>query len=281
MSRIRLVTGVIIVCVLSALSLYRVPTTFNISARTQVVDVVVGLTHRDVWFLNDSLIFRGFEGGKGEPFGGTLRVLPRTVVNVTRIGGGPLRLTCSAHDSESPVVELQASGRTSQTVRGRLVIVVPHPNTNADREEQPTVLPINGAITIGAEVTDAASEYPVLLLDGSVTMLAHTILGKLRYDAGRVALDLGDFIKLDTAADGYGLLVIGPGGDLSAVFRVVARSLSVYRFGAEGYSFYASPFTRIQKDPAIQAVWAATLLLFALWAKLEVRGKQGREHATP
>ena len=124
-----------------------------------------------------------------------------------------------------------------------------------------------GEITLGAEIADFGSDSPVLLLGGTVTMLAHTLIGNRRYDAGKVTLDLADHIKLDQAGDAYGLLVIGRNPDISAVFRVIARSVSVYRFGTVGYDVYASPLTRIRNDHVIQGIWVALLLLLGLLAK--------------
>jgi hypothetical protein len=195
------------------------------------------------------------------------------------MGSGPLRITCAGKGPDAPVAELTPADGTADVIRGEFVLVDKDPHTNSDGEEQATVLPMNGSVTIGAEVTDGISEYPVLLLEGSVTMLAHTLVGDMRYDAGSLSLDLGDYIKLDQAGDAYGLVVIGRTPDLSTVFRVVARSLRVHRFGATGYSFYASPFTRLQNDPAIQAVWAAAVFMFAALARLGSRTRVREKRA--
>lgn len=282
-TRLALIVGLVVALV--ALSLYRVPTTFNIAAQTQIVTITVGDTHRDLWFVHDASVLRGEAGTSGggsggiQGFTGAVRVLPGAVLNITRMGAGPLRVTCVAGHPEAPVAELRPSSGPPDIVRGRLVLLDIDPSRNADGEEQATVLPMSGRITVGAEVTDAISEYPVLLLEGSVTMLAHTLVGDMRYDAGRVSLDLGDYVKLDQAGDAFGLIVAGRTADLSAAFRVEARSLRVYRFGSAGYSFYASPFTRIQHDPAIQAVWGGAVFVFAVLARLGHRGKGRGKHA--
>lgn len=270
--RTRIIVAIVLVAGLFALSVYKVPTTFKVQADTQVIQIVLGDTHRDLWFFNDVHLYRAYEtdaAGQSAKFGGSIRVLPGATVTATRIGTGKLRLTCTAPTDDAVVAEVAPDGEgEAQSVTGRLVIVDADPGAK-DGVDHPTVLPYSGKrVTLGAEITDAIGERPTLLLRGSVTLLAHTLVGNLRYEAGEAQLGLADYVNLDQAGDAFGLLIAGRQPDLTTVFRVVAKSLSIYRVGALGESVYASALARIKHDYVVQGIWAGAVFLLGLLLRL-------------
>lgn len=261
--RSRTAIGVLVVIVLAVMTQVGVPTTFSVLAETQVVSLTLADDFRHLWFFrNATLTVTGADGSRqSRSFSGSLRPAPGTKVTLVRTGSGPLVVTIEA-GKNSPVAELDEG----EIVNGRLDLV----DGPADGEragEPATVLPVSGTITIGAEVNNGFAERPVMLLAGSVTMLAHALLGSLRYDAGHVQLDPGDLVTLKGLGNAYGL-VTASDANLSTVMRMDAWRLLVTRYGSEGYSFYASPIARIMNDPVIQAVWAGAVFLFAVLAKL-------------
>lgn len=259
-----------VVVALVLLSLCKVSTTFNISASTQIVVISIGNTHRTEWHFNDASISYQWNPAS-EHFSGSVLALPGVPVVIERIGSGTLQLTFGPVEPNRPVVKLisgKAANKKTEFIRERLVLKYSDLGIGKDRSEPTLLLPVSGTITLGADIGDFGSDQPALLLGGSVTMLAHTLIGNRRYDAGKVSLDLADYVTLDQAGDAYGLLLVGRGADITAIFRVIAKSLSIYRYGTVGYDVYASPLTRIKNDYSIQAIWAAGLLVLGSLAKL-------------
>lgn len=263
---LRISIGVLVIVTLIMVSLYKIPTTFNISATTQIFDIITGSSHRSPWVFKDAMIFFGYEL-QGHTFTGRIIVLPNTRVTFERIGSGPLRLRCESPSAGKTVAKLyEVGGEAPVIVKDRLVLV-DHASVKFAEDYHATVLPMSGSITAGTEIGDALSNRPTLLLGGKVTMLAHTLFGRRRYDAGQVFLDMGDYISVQQQGDAYGLLVVRQKPEISVIFRVIGKSLSVSRFGTQGYEVYASLLTRIKNDHALQAIWAASIFLLTVITK--------------
>ena len=258
----RIALALVLAVVVLAVSLSKAPTTFSISVKTQYAGFRASPAHRARWYFDNAEMKRG-PVGTMEPLTGAIKVMPGALVSLERVGSGPLRLRVKT-SGDAVAALVNPVGQAPFDVVGQLVVVA---QETGDRHS--TVLPFIGAdLELGAEITNAENPTPVLLLGGSVTLLAHTMTGEQRYDAGKVALDLGDSIALDEVGDAAGILSIGAHADLAATVRVIARSLRVNRYGALGYEVYATPLVRLQKDTALQALWGSALLVFGLLAKL-------------
>ena len=169
--------GVLTVVVLTLLTQFGIPTTFSTSAETQVVTVVVANGFRHEWFLNGAtLTLTGSDGtNERSVLSDAIRPLPGAKVTLSRIGSGPLVLVIEGKDKQ-PVVILPGE----RTFTGRVDVVHRLSSDHDLPGRLPTVLPVSGRITLGAEVNDGFSERPLMLLEGSTTMLSHTVLGSLR-----------------------------------------------------------------------------------------------------
>lgn len=277
---LRIGTGSLVVVILATVSLYRVPTTFSINAITQLAELTTSAVHRFPWYFDNATIYLG-DDRTGRPFSGTVLVRPATRVTFERIGTGPLRLRCQSLTKGTVVARLApADGGRPLLVEDRLVLVMSHPAGGEPGSEDLTILPMSGRVVVGAEVVEDMGNQPALLLSGEVALLAHTFVGERRYDAGRATLELGDYPSLDQLGDAHGLLVFGREPNLRASFRVIAKSLRISRFGSLGYDVYASPLNRIKNDHALQAIWAASLLLLAWltkWGPLAKDGTKGTQ----
>lgn len=275
---LRIGIGSLIIIILTTVSLYRVPTTFSINVVTQLAELTTAADHRFPWYFDNATVYLG-DDRTGRPFSGTLLVRPETRVTFQRIGSGPLRLRCQSLRKGSTVARLaDAGGSRPMLIEDRLVLVVGQP-AGQNGSEHLIVLPMSGRVVVGAEVVEDMGSEPTLLLGGEVTLLGHTLLGERRYDAGKATLELGDYLRLDQLGDARGLLIFGREPNLRVSFRVIAKGLRISRFGSLGYEVYASPLNRIKNDHTIQAIWAASLLVFAWitkWgamAKDEPKGK--------
>lgn len=271
---LRISIGALVIVTLIIVSLYKVPTTFNISATTQILNIITGSSHRSPWVFKDAMIFFGYEQ-QGQTFTGEIIVLPNTRVIFERIGSGPLRLSCESLSAGKIVAKLYEAGKEAPVIVKERLVLVDHAPVKFAEEYHATVLPMSGSITAGLEMGDALTNRPALLLGGKVTLLARTLFGRGRYDAGQVFLDLGDYISVQQQGNAYGLLVVQQEPEISVIFRVIGKSISVYRFGTQGYEVYASLLTRIKNDHSLQAIWTASIFLLTMLIKWTRKDNKG------
>lgn len=248
------VLGVVVV------SLLPVPVTFNIRVSTQVVKFEPSESHRSEWQINRAIL-RGSSDKARPLFTGVLRVLPGSYVVFTRIGSGPLNISIRASHTGEAVVKILANNSDKwTTLNDKANFTIPLTSLTGTNHTM-SVFPLSGTITLGADIPERIIEQPLLLINGSVTMLSHVLVGKEKYEAGRSMLDIGDKLKVKGDNDVYGIIMVGVDPDLSALCRVVTKRLQVYRFGTLGYTLSTSLLSRIQNDPLVQLVWGASLLL--------------------
>lgn len=247
-----------LVTLLVLVSARRVPTTFNLTARTQLVVFEASENHRSPWHLRRATLVS--PAGE-EEFSGTLLVDPGTRVVLERIGAGPLRMGLRASESGTRAGILTPEGGGRSRVAGDGLALVGEPSELGGPSG--LVLPLTGRIQVGTEVGQDLGVDPALLLSGRISLLAHTLLGDRRYDAGAATLQLGDYPRVDALGDAYGLLTARDDRDMLVDYRVVARSMRIDRFGSMGYDVFASLLDRIANDHTVQAVWAAALFTLA------------------
>jgi hypothetical protein len=263
--RIALVAGVLtLLAALALVSTRRVRTTFSLAATTQLVVFEASDRHRSPWHLQRATLFRPAreeEPGGEEDFSGTLVVNPGTKVVVERIGTRTVRILLERPRAAGAAGLLRARGGGRSRVAGDGLVLTGEPSTLGGAAG--LVLPLAGRISVGTEVGQDLGDEPALLLGGRVSLLAHTLLGSRRYDAGSAMLEFGDYPTVDALGDAYGLLRIGDDRDMEVQYRVVARSMRIDRFGSLGYEVYASLFDRIGNDHTVQAIWAAALFTLA------------------
>lgn len=247
-----------------AASVWPVPTTFSIEASTEVLRLSVSGEHRADWVLPKARVFSGRDRA-GAEFTGTLRASPGASVVFERAGRGPLRITIEEGKGASKAADLTHDGaQSSAPVRDRVVVVVA-PDALIDRNGFATALPIGGEVTVGSDIGAYADSARAMLLNGRIVLLAHSLLGQNKYEAGKTDLVLGDWVSPPNRTVATGILRVGDEPAMRAVLRLVAAELRVERYGAQGYSVFASLLERIKHDGSLQLAWGAALFILG-WA---------------
>lgn len=270
----RIAIPIIVVVLLAATAVYRVPTTFSMNAVTQLVQLEPSADHRSPWYFAGATLYDG--DGSTRPFTGSVLIKPGTRAVLDRIGTGPFSLVCRSLVPGAVVASLRpADGSRPVEILDYLMLVVDHPARSDAGSEQAMVLPVIGKIQVGSEVGLDLGDQPALLQRGTVTLLAHTLVGERLYQAGSTALELGDYPQMEQLGDARGLLVVDSQPHITASFRVIARSLRISRFGSAGYDVYASLFERVKNDHVLQGIWAASILVLTWMVK--GRNRVGRQ----
>ncbi len=262
-----IIMAAIVIAGVVVASLVPLPTTFNLNVSTQVVQATISPQHRVDWHFRNALIYDNYDS-PGKLFTGYVRVLPKTQVVFERAGNSPLRIALRSQSAQEPLAELHSSDKTKRDLHQWASIVVPLKSLHS-QEGRATVLPVSGDIALGAELSQL-SDHPALLLGGRVALLAHSLLGDEKYEAGTAELETGDFVQVKDGTDAHGFVFVGANSDMTGVFRVIARRVEVSRFGAQGYAVYASALNRLKNDTALQLVWAAAVFLLGVlmsWMK--------------
>lgn len=256
------------------LTLWRLPTTFNITARTESLSLITTNDHRSTWQLENVKVFKGFSR-KGSSFTGNVKVLPGAEVSFERIASGPFRIRCWTIDPTAVVAKLNDAGTGStEDVRERLVIRIDNLADRAARGES-IVVSVTGKIEIGSSIGFDSGTRTALLRGGKISLLGHSLFNRSRFDGGTFSLDTGDYITIEDGRSSSGIVVVNEEPALTAVVRAVGNRSKVSRFASQGYQITISLLTRIRNDGSLQAAWATTLFILGLAGYLKKRGKGG------
>ena len=265
-----------------ALSLWPVPTTFDVTARSESLSLVADSERWWTWYLNEVEVLYDTRPGTGpseyssegfETFTGSLLLAPKTEVDIDRIGLGPLRIRCRAQDPEDVVAVAQSDGgELLKKFSDRIVVRLADPREWAEAGRV-LVLPIVGDFELGNRLTRNTGRNPGLLRTGSIRLLGHTLVGGSRFDGGSVSLDLGDSVHIDAdpGEPPVGLLVVDDRPGLEVALRGIGWKAVVSRFESQGYDVELPLGTRISHDPVVASTWAFFLFLAGLIAVVRQR----------
>ena len=189
-----------------ALTLWTVPTTFDISARTERVWLVPSAEHVSQWHLESVKLFEGFDE-KGRDFTGSVRFELGVDVRFERLGLGPLRIRGQAAEA-APVATLHdESDEPAGVAKGWLVILVDDVRKRAEAG-QVLAMPVTGKVEFGRRIATDSGLRPSLLRDGTIMLLGHSVLGSTRFVSGSVALVPGDHVAVDTVGPFSGIVAV-------------------------------------------------------------------------
>lgn len=274
--------GLALSCAIAAVYL-EVPLTYVVSASTERVTIrseAPGAISQ--WYLNDIEINRACENN-WEPFSGTVRIEPATVVIVERIARGSLLIDVRpATDAASKVLaRLEHEESSEISVAQQCFSITVDDLEERSKRGQTVVLPINGYIEVGRRPRHETIQFVPLLRSGSVRVVGQTLLGGATYDAGTLSLGMGDEFVLEEPTSGSGLVVADQNPGLKVVSHTAGARAFVRRFGAQPQKISASLWVRIERDPTITALVAATVFILSTLVSLRkwFRRQAGDEQA--
>jgi len=238
------------------------PTTFDVDAQTESVDLISSSVARPKWAIRNAQMFRQDDGNVGKPFSGVVQPAAGVGISMSRIASGPLRLRFLGQSSAPALSVFEESGRFVGDIYGRTTIRIDQTSSHA--EGSSIVFPLFGKLTIGQEVNMAPVIEVGLIRHGVVRLTGHSPFSRFRFEAGTIDLSAGDrFQVVDPLGDGSGLVRADERPGLQCVYRVVGSRGLVSRFGAQGYDVATTLGARVRSDGVIQGLWAVFLFLFA------------------
>lgn len=258
------------------MTLWTVPTTFSVTARTESLRLVTPDSGSGPsWYMRDARMYDENDSA-GRVVRGLFTPAAGSEVLIERISQGRMRMRWLGSAASAGTWTLQEDG---QSTTGRLaarVVFVFAPPRETPESTQSSIFPLVGQIEVGRVLEWDARRRSGILREGKVSLLGHSILGGFRFDAGSTELDEGDQFSVEhPSGPGYGQVVLDERPGITTVFRVKASTGVISRFGSLGYNLGTSVGNRLAHDPVIQGVWALVLGLLGLPALF--RRLQGSE----
>lgn len=267
-TRTRLAVVLVASAIALAVTFWSTETTFNVTAVSEAVRIVIVPEPPTRLELDRVTMFLGF-GGQPKEFSGEIELTRGTELVLERVSQGPLRIAIRPATRGDPVgVLFDMDGRPVEQP-ARVVIRIDNVRERATMGRS-VVLPFVGEVELGRVVEQGSGH--AMLRSADVTLLAHTLWGAGRYDAGRVRLDAGDRFRVDGSGPAYGFVSVDERSAMSIVYRLEGSRGQVTRFGAEGYNVSASVRARLLNDPVIQGVWLTFLAVVGLTGTLRKLG---------
>lgn len=261
----------------------RKPSTFSLSARTEVAELDTTDLTSNRWYLPkaDVVLGRGspleldYKLDRLEGFSGFVDIGPRVRVRIERPGSGLLQLTLDdaqggdgVLDPEAPISDSRRVPVVSlQDLSGEKAAL--HTADSAYLEVPAGRLPLNWSLigigALGNEVhLPAQTEAAPLLLSGNVVMMARRLFSDLLYPVMQVDLVLGDEVRVRDAQ--------GQPVEQTCVFRMAGkteddspglevacqahgRTLEISRYGKRVDRLEPDPWDVLINEPTFLAVF--------------------------
>jgi len=267
-----------------ALHWFTSATAFDLSARSEIVEISTGCHTQPRWVIRGARI--AVDGGEQQglsEFRGQIEVGPLATIRIERVGTGPLRVVvrampepregCSGAD-RSPLavlVDAAAKGvggaRTVDPVERsvkRTLLLEAEP-----RADTPPTFSFIGQASVGQVVKSATRDEAPILVSGSLTLLGRSILQRwgsgLPYPVGSATLNPGDrFFVPKVEGAGFGFVRLDEAPGLLVGYRASGRAAEIDRFGTRGYTLGPSPWRSFAADPVMQLLYAALAALAVL-----------------
>lgn len=259
---------------LVALIVAPVSTTFNVTARTERLEMNV--TERPIsrWYLDKADIFEDYNSSH-EEFRGSIELAHPVTVMMERVAYGDLWIHIECIPSPGAVEECHSGILYSETeeridsLKSVVDIYFTGIRDRADKGET-ILLPVSGEVMVGRTSGIETSGTTAILRSGKVSMLGRSVFRSTAFEAGNAELNLGDRFHVtdidpDSTTLGFALADQDPG--LTAAYRIVGSAGSVTRPGGGMYTVTTSVFQRFLSDTVFR-VLAGLLILSATIAQL-------------
>lgn len=240
-----------------------IPTVFNVDVNTESLEVIVPREFKAPVLHVKSVSYSDEFAEVYIPnFSGSVTVEPETIVNIQRIGNGPVVLTFT--NEAKKVVTLESSpdslGETSKNIFDNFFEIIIKDVNDMTASGITHVFQLSGEVILGEDVTDAAPNEPIpILLDGKITMTNKSYLSRKEFISSEHILSRGDKVFFDSDI-GYasGFVVTSSNQGLLASIRVKAQEAIVKKVGpaldSNLISIAPTYFDRISNDLFFQAL---------------------------
>jgi hypothetical protein len=250
-----IIIGALIAAVSLAIGMMSEPVTFDVAARSEVVEVKVASEIE--WDLEDVSLDK-------KPFSGSFQPFNGSNVVIRRIGQHPLIILVTAAEGADAGVVTPRGGEPQRLGHDKATFEVA--TDRRSPEAAPIVLPLVGTMTIGSAVptrmNEGASRTGVLV-NGQIRLLGRGLLSGTVYEGGTYQLSLGDQLTFPSGRESAGFGVVTPARDagLDVKVQYIGEVAHIGRIGSEGVSIRATRAASVVGDRVIQLAWGVLIVL--------------------
>lgn len=256
---------------LVALIIAPVSTTFNVTARTERLEMKVSEQPISRWYVDKAEIFED-NNLSVERFSGSIELAHPITVMMERVAYGDLWIHIECIVPPGAVEECHSGILYSETedrirsLKSDVDIYFTGIRDRADKGET-ILLPVSGEVMVGRT---SGIGTTAILRSGKVSMLGRSVFRSTAFEAGSVELNLGDrfhVTDIDPASTTLGFVLADQDAGLTVAYRIVGSAGLVTRPGGGTYTVTTSVFQRFLSDTVFR-VLAGLLILSATIAQL-------------
>lgn len=259
--------GVIALVAVVVYAIDRQPTTFNITASTERIEMRTG-EHRPPsrWTLYD-VELRGSHDSAGTRFTGALELSDSVKVMIQRVAFGSLWVNVqSDRPGRSVGRYFTTAGVSRDSAPDEIDIYVDGLRERADSGKT-VILSLFGEVWLGRSVTVIAPGSSAVLRAGKVTLIGKSIFSSDVFEGGSVELDAGDQVDVpEDAGVARGFMVADERPALTAAYQVVSEQMVITRPGGGTFPLTASFVDSVTHDRVSQLISVVSAILVVLAA---------------
>jgi len=229
---------------------------FNVDARTEFVSIspFEGARYPQ-WRLDKVHLYDGCDNSQ-ETVNGVLKILPATTIDIERIEKGPLTITLNTPEFEESGVIIRDDG--SDKVLSDCAILI------FDTVNQSYILPIDGTVTLGHQISENNARPPVLK-GGTIYVADKRILADDYYQNTSFTLRVGDrFLIREPQTQASGFVFTNNSGELDISYRVKGKSGMIQKYKSEPILVANSFWSKLVNDDILAIFWFFLLTLFSI-----------------
>jgi hypothetical protein len=233
------------------------PTTFNVTAETERVEMTLLEPAPSRWTL-EAVAIDEDDNRTEASFSGFLELAPQTRVLIQRVALGPLWIHVECLPGCASAGRLLGEDETPIRPLPRRIDV--HVSELEERARRGTtvLLPLAGTVSAGRTIGIETGGTTAMLRNGRVSMLGRSVFREDIFEAGAITLEAGD--QFDVAGQTLGFVVADERPAMTAAYRAIARTGTVVRPGGGTYTVSASLLGRLFSDDLFRALSALLAL---------------------
>ncbi len=256
----------IFACVKTLPNLTKAYTTFNITAKTELVYFKLQEHSNVVWWIEDVEMMHSCsshsEGQTSFKYSGRLIFKKDTAITIKRLANDSALITVRGK-RKAPILEAWENEDEMSFEAIECLDIRIDKIRQRRQNGQTFVFPISGEIVAGGDISFRKNDG-YLLESGRVYILDKGILIKHFYSVGPFELNTGDkFIIENSIVDSSGFVSINSEPLMTVVYNAQGSKGLIQRYMSENYEISNSIWSRLYHDQTLVYLWACVLLVYS------------------
>lgn len=247
-----------------------VPTTFNVSVKTERLEFTTVDNNNSRLPLNAIEVYN-FNGDSLGVQNGSFEISIGSTVLVERISSGPLLIKIQAPENQSAGIFYSKDQDEIERKAENFVEFYVKDPSERNKYGETIVIPISGEVVLGKTVNyESYSSSTALVKSGTITMVGKSLIGNQFFESGSHDLNIGDQFKVENPqSKAYGFVAINEEPGMTAAYRVLGKKGKILTPGPveedAGYFISTTLISRFLYDSFFQGIsWAlASIIVIA------------------